>query len=111
MDKLNILWTTTNKDTISHMISMYAINSLKKGMWNKVNIIVWGASAKLIGEDIEIQEIVKNMLESGISMEGCLACSEEFGVTEKLKNLGIEMKYMGEPITNILKNNEKLLTL
>lgn len=111
MDKLNILWTTTNKDTISHMISMYSINSLRRGLWNKVNIIVWGASVKLIGEDSEIQEAVKKMLENNVSIEGCLACSEEFGVTQKLKKLGINMRYMGEPLTNILKNNEKLLTL
>ena len=26
-DKLNILWTTDNKDTIFNMLSMYAINS------------------------------------------------------------------------------------
>lgn len=26
-DKLNILWTTDNKDTIFNMLSMYVINS------------------------------------------------------------------------------------
>ena len=56
--KLNILWTTTNKDTIINMISMYSVNAIKYGWWNEVNIIVWGGSAKLINEDKEIQEEV-----------------------------------------------------
>ena len=32
-DKLNILWTTDNKDTIFNMLSMYAINSVNRGWW------------------------------------------------------------------------------
>jgi hypothetical protein len=33
------------------------------------------------------------------------------GVTEALENLQIEVKYWGEPLTEILKNNEPLLTV
>ena len=111
MEKLNILWTTTNKDTFSHMISMYAINGLKKGWWKEINIIVWGASAKLISEDKEVQDEIQKMLKIGVTIEGCLACSDQFGATETLKNLGIDLKYMGEPLTGYLKNDEKMLTL
>lgn len=111
MDKLNILWTSTNKDTIVNMISMYSVTAMQRGWWNEINIIVWGASAKLIGEDKEIQDEVNKMLNAGVKIEACLACSERFGVTETLANLGIDMKYMGEPLTQYLKNDEKVLTL
>ncbi len=30
-DKLNILWTTDNKDTIFNMLAMYTLNSKKRG--------------------------------------------------------------------------------
>jgi hypothetical protein len=33
------------------------------------------------------------------------------GVTEVLEKLGIEVKYWGEPLTEILKKNEPLLTV
>lgn len=111
MNKLNILWTTNNKDTIINMIAMYSINALKRGWWEEVNIIIWGASAKLIGEDMEIQDYVKQMLEAGVQVEGCLACSEQFGVTETLRSIGVDLKYMGEPLTAYLKADEKILTL
>ncbi len=111
MEKLNILWTTNNKDTFSHMISLYATNGLKKGWWKEINIIVWGASAKLISEDKEVQDEIRKMLKSGVTFEGCLVCSDQFGVSETLINLGVDLKYMGEPLTAYLKNDEKMLTL
>ena len=42
-DKLNILWTTDNKDTIFNMLSMYVINSKNRGWWKHINVILWGA--------------------------------------------------------------------
>ena len=111
MEKLNILWTTTNRDTIINMISMYSIRSVNYGWWDEVNIIVWGGAAKLIGEDKEIQAEVTKMIDAGVVMQGCLTCSDKYGVTETLKGLGINMQYMGLPLTEALKNNEKMLTL
>lgn len=111
MDKLNILWTTTNKDTIFNMISMYAINSIKYEWWKKVNVIIWGGSAKLIGEDTQIQGEVLEMINAGVNIEACKACSDQFGVSERLEKLGVTVKYMGEPLTQYLKNNEKVLCL
>jgi len=110
MDKLNILWTTTNKDTIVNMISLYANNSFNKGLWKELNVIIWGGSAKLAGEDKEVQEEIKKMISNGIHVEACLYCADQFGTTETLKNLGVEMKYMLDPLTAYLKNDEKILT-
>ena len=111
MEKLNILWTTTNRDTISKMIKMYAINAVHKGWWDKVNIIIWGASAQLVGENAEVQTEVKEMLEGGVTVQACQACAEQFGVADNIKALGVDVLYMGEPLTAYLKNDEKILTL
>ena len=111
MKRLNILWTTDNKDTFINMIAMYSSNSLIRGWWEEVNVIIWGASAKLAAKDHDVQEEIKNMLDSGVKIEGCMACSEKFGVTKKLEELGISMKYMGEPFTQYLQNNEKVITI
>jgi hypothetical protein len=42
-------------------------------------------------------------------MHCCKACADQLGVTDALKNLGIEVKYWGEPLTELLKGNEKIL--
>lgn len=111
MDKLNILWTTTNKDTIFNMISMYSTNAIKQGWWKDVNVIIWGGSAKLVGEDTEIQAVVREMQNAGVSIEACRSCSDQYGVTETLEKMGLNVKYMGEPLTAYLKRDEKILTM
>jgi len=111
MDKLNILWTTTNRETISKMIVMYASNAIPNGWWKEVNVIIWGGSAKLVGENTEVQQEVLNMMKAGVHVEACQACAEQFGVADKIKDLGVDVLYMGEPLTQYLKNNEKVLTL
>ena len=111
MDKLNILWTTDNKDTVLHMLVMYATNSRLNGWWQEVNLIVWGASAKLIGTDSQIQAEVLEMMNHGITIEGCKACCDDFGVTDKLTELGINVRYMGQPLTDYIKSGEKILTI
>jgi hypothetical protein len=111
MEKLNILWLTDNKDILSNMISMYAINSRLNGWWDEVNIIIWGASAKLVGNDLDVQEAVLEMISHGVNIEACKACSDNFGVSDKLISLGVNVRYMGEPLTTYLKSGEKILTV
>ncbi len=111
MEKLNILWTTDNKDTVLNMLVMYASNSGKHGWWKKVNLIIWGASAKLAANDPQIQAEIIDMLHQGITIEACKACCDNLGVTEKLEKLGINVRYMGEPLTSYIKAGEPVLTI
>lgn len=111
MEKLNILWTTDNKDTVFNMLSMYTINSKKREWWQEVNVIIWGASAKLVGNDTQVQTEVLEMIGHGVHVEACKDCCEKFGVTNTLVKLGVDVRYMGEPLTGYLKAGEKILTI
>jgi hypothetical protein len=111
MEKLNILWTTDNRDTIFNMLIMYAINAKTRGWWKEVNLIIWGASANLIGNDTQIQTEIMEMIRSGVTIEACRDCAETFGVSETLVRLGITVRYMGMPLTEYLKAGEKILTI
>ncbi|MDP4239103.1 MAG: DsrE family protein [Bacteroidota bacterium] len=111
MEKLTILWTTDNKDTLFNMLSMYAVNSVKNHWWDNVNVIIWGASAKLAGNDTQVQTEVMQMIANGVTVEACKACSDNLGVSEKLAQLGVKVRYMGEPLTDYLKSGDKILTI
>jgi len=111
MERLNILWTTDNKDTVFNMLSMYATNSLKNKWWDEVNVIIWGASAKLVGNDTQVQTEVKEMMARGVKVEACKACCDNLGVSEKLILLGVSVRYMGNPMTKYLKSGDKLITI
>ena len=113
MDKthLYVLWTNDNPITAEKMVFMYTINSLIHGWWEKVTLIIWGAPAKLVSEDLAIQKKIREALDAGVHITACKACADQLGVTEALENLQIEVKYWGQPLTEVLKNNEPLLTV
>ncbi|MBS1249666.1 MAG: hypothetical protein MAG431_01246 [Chloroflexi bacterium] len=108
---LYILWTSGDPITAKKMVFMYAINSRAQGWWEKLTLIIWGSSAKLVGADTEIQEYVQKALEAGIHVTACKACADQVGVSDLLDTLGVEVKYWGTPLTQVLKEGEKLITI
>ena len=108
---LYVLWTNGDPVTAEKMVFMYTVNSLIREWWEKVTIIVWGAPAKLVAENTGIQEKVREALEAGVHISACKACADQLGVTGSLEKLGIEVKYWGVPLTEILTGGESLLTI
>jgi len=110
-EHLYILWTSGDPITAEKMVFMYAINSLKKKWWNKVTLVVWGAAAQLIGQEVKIQEKIREAQKVGVYVTACKACADQLGVTEILENLGVKVIYWGESLTEVLIKGEKLLTI
>ena len=109
---LHILWTSDNPVTVEHMIFMYAVNSLKKGWWEDVHVIIWGAAAKLLCSHENIQNKVREFQAVGGHVSACRRCAEELGLVEQVERFGdIELIYMGEPLTRIIRSAEALLTI
>jgi len=109
-DTLCILWTSGDPEVAFKMVFMYA-NAAKQNSWfDEVELIIWGPSSKLTSENITIQESISKMLTKGIKFQACKACADQYGVSDKLKSLGVEVKYMGVPLTKTLKSNKKLIT-
>ena len=108
---LYVLWTNADPVTSDKMVFMYTINSMIHGWWEKVTLIVWGATAQLVNDDEHFQERIKDARDAGIYVTACKACADQLGVTEKLESLGIDVQYLGIALTNVLKNDEKLLTI
>lgn len=109
--ELYILWTTSEVETFDEMIFMYAFNAKKYGWWDEITVVIWGASARLAGEDELVQLKIKEMVEGGVKVEACKACADDLGVSAKLESLGVEVKYWGQPLTRVLKSGAKLITI
>ncbi len=102
-NRLVVLWSSGDKAVAMKMVFMYVTNGKKRGWWDEIALIVWGPSSKLLAEDQELQEEAKKMMEEGVKLFACKACSDSYGVSEKLSELGIEVKYMGVPYTEMLQ--------
>lgn len=109
-DRLVVLWTTGERDAAMNMVFMYTLNAKLAGWWPDVTFIVWGPSAKLLCGDAELQAEVAKMKEAGIVLEACIACAERYGVTGKLREMGIDVKGMGKSLTEYIKEGRRVLT-
>ena len=108
---LVVLWTSGDREVALKMVFMYTLNAKLKGWWEEVILIVWGPSAKLLSQDEELQGRIEQMKEAGVVLEACKACADLYGVAPDLEAMGIEVKYMGVPLSDYLKEDRAVLAL
>jgi hypothetical protein len=105
-DELVVLWTSGDKEVALKMAFMYTFNSKRfKWGWKNVTLVVWGPSSKLLAEDTELQEYLSRIKDVGVKLLACKKCSDLYGVSDVLRRLGIEVKYMGKSLTDYLRDN------
>jgi hypothetical protein len=109
-NKLAVLWTSGDPEVAEKMVFMYTLNAKKQGWFDEVVLIVWGPSAKLLYENKMLQEYVKKMQDAGVKVEACIACARMYNVDGNLKEMGIDVKGMGVPLTDYLKDGWKTLS-
>ena len=109
-DKLVIVWTSDDPYLAERMVLMYAHAAKTAGWFNEVTLIIWGPSAKLVSENLKIQEKLKAMQKDGVVIEACIACATAYNVVDDLKKLNLDVKGMGKPLTDYLKSGAKVLT-
>ena len=108
---LYILWTNADPITAEKMVLMYGVNAKIQKWWEEVTIIVWGSTASLIVEHEKIREQVEFAITKGVKFSACKACADQLNVSEGLNDMGIEIKYWGERLTELLKTKANLLTI
>lgn len=110
-DTLFILWTNADPTAAQLMVFMYTENSIKFNKWKNISVIIWGATTKLTAENKKIQERIRKLQDMGVHFTACITCAEELGVSKDLADLNIDLIKWLEPLTLILKNNKKLLSV
>lgn len=108
---LALLWITADRQAALDMVLMYARNARLRGWWDMVHLVVWGPSAGLLAADAEVQAAVAACREAGVTLFACRACAERRGVADALEALGVEVIFMGEPLTGYLKDGWKVLSI
>ena len=103
--ELVVLWTSGDREVALKMVFMYTLNSKLKQWWKSVTLIVWGPSSKLLSTDTELQASLFKMKEAGVKLMACKRCADMYGVSNDLEKLGVDVKYMGEHLTEFLKSD------
>lgn len=109
-DKLLIVWSSADIEVAKKMVLLYSSVILPRGYWDEAHLMIWGPSAKLLAENKELQDMLENVRNTGVKLSVCVVCSDDYGVTDKLKVLGVEPTHTGEFLTQALKNDWKVVT-
>lgn len=110
MDKLLIVWSTAEVEVAKKMVLLYGGVILPRGYWDEAHLMIWGPSAKLLAENAELQELLARVKDTGVKLSCCVVCADDYGVSEKLASLGIELTHTGEFLTYALKQDWKVIT-
>ncbi len=108
--KLVVVWTSGDREVALKMVYMYTYNAKKNEWWDKIRFIVWGPSSKLLSEDKELQDYLHKIKDMGVEVFACKACADMYGVSDKLEEIGLEVKYIGKDLSEMLQSGWTSLT-
>jgi hypothetical protein len=108
--RLAVVWSSGDPEVADKVCFMYTHNARLQGWFDEVVLIVWGPSAKLLSENKELQQQVRNMIRDGVKVEACVACANRYGVADQIRAIGIDVKGMGSVLSNYLKDDWKVIT-
>lgn len=102
--KLTIVWTSGDPEVAHRMVLMYGHAAQKNKWFDEVRVIIWGPSSRLTAADKEIRSKLAEMQADGVVLEACVVCADSYGVTDQLRELGIEVRPMGKPLTDTIQD-------
>lgn len=84
--------------------AMYALNALKYGWMEDVKIILFGPAQDLLLKDEKFQSLILEYQEIEENVIACKFISDRDEKSEELGKIGIQVKYVGEMISNYIKD-------
>lgn len=110
-NKLLIVWSSGEVEVAKKLILLYGSVMLERKYWDEATIMVWGPSAKLLAQDKELQKQFEVVKKSGVKFNACVVCADDYGVSDELKELGVELIHTGEMLTESLQSDDiKVIT-
>ncbi len=83
---------------------MYATNALKYGWMEDVKLFFFGPSEDLLLEDPDLQELVMEFHRQDKQAVACRFLSDRNGTSEGLADMGLDVSYVGDQISDLIKD-------
>ena len=109
-DSLFIIWSSPDPEVADNLVFMYAHNGIRQCWWDRVRLIIWGPSAKLVATNERIRKQLNEMENDGVEVWVCRACADSYGITDELEQAGFTVFHVGQATTEMLKAGWKNLT-
>ena len=101
-EKLAVVLASGDPEVLE-MGMMYALNSVKLEWMKEVRVFFFGPSEVTIPTDPRLRELLAGLLDTGVVPMACKFCSDKHEISERLKDLGCEVEYVGAPISEAIR--------
>jgi hypothetical protein len=108
--KVAVVWTSGDSEVAHKVCFMYTHNAKRAKWFDEVVLVIWGPSSRILAGDKKLQAAVKEMMRDGVKVQAWVVCADMYGVAGRLREMGIEVKGMGKPLSDMLKGDYKVLT-
>jgi hypothetical protein len=110
-NKLVILWLSADKRAAMEMALSYARDSLLTRRWNAVTLLLWGPPVEAAAADEALRNELRLCRSVGVAVAACADCAALYGVTDALRADGIDVRGLGQELTDLLQKNRPLLLI
>ncbi|MHA1585193.1 MAG: DsrE family protein [Promethearchaeota archaeon] len=111
MNRMFIIVSNADPRIMTDVAFPYVRNASRNGWMNSIRLILWGPSQKSIVQALELKAAIMDLLkEDHVEIWACKQCSEDYQISDKLEQLGVIIKYIGEDISEMLKEGWYQLT-
>lgn len=83
--------------------AMYALNAMKHGWLEDVKLVLFGPAEQLFLEDPDFQDLVRQFMELAKTPLACRYLSDREGTSERLRDLGLDVQFVGAPISEAIR--------
>jgi len=108
--KVFVLWSSGDREVALEVGLIYPLNAAKNKWMDEVKVIIFGPSEKVAAYDSQVQEILKQLQDTGVEILACKWCADRMNITSILEELGIKVVYVGSIISQLLKDGWASLT-
>ncbi len=108
-DKLAVILVSGDRKVLE-MGLVYATNVVVHGWMSDLRVYLFGPSEVTIATDPDLQELVKTMIAGGTIPQACRWCSDKYGVSDMLRDLGVDVQWIGEPVSQSIKDGYAPMT-
>ena len=88
---------------------LYALRAVKNQWMDNVKVVFWGPAEKTISglpadsEQVKLLKEIQAMGGKSGAVWACKACSDRYGITQKMLDLGFEVFHTGEAVSYLMK--------
>ena len=108
-DKLAVILASADRKVLE-MGLVYARNVVAQGWMEDMRLFFFGPSEVTIATDPDLQKLVKTIVEEGTVPRACKWCSDKYGVSDMLEELGCVVEYIGSPVSEAIREGYTPMT-